>query len=276
MIDHLETLLGHPVVDWKAGEPLPAGAIPRVAIDYDDYENKRSWTDAFEEFLEEVDTGPLAGLVVGAYDFASSQNSAFVVEAIVAARDQFASLRALFIGDIVSEENEISWILQSDLSPLLEAFPDLEYLGARGGDGLKVGSPRHANLKTLVIESGGLDGGVVRALGEADLPALEHLELYLGTDEYGGTVTIEDLAPILEGRVFPALKYLGLRDAEIVDEVAGALVTAPVLNRIETLDLSLGTLGDEGAQALLDSPLVRGLKNSTCIIIFAPMRCRKS
>lgn len=260
MIDHLETLLGHTVVDWKAGDALPAGAIPRLALDYDDYEKKKSWTDAFQEFLEAVDTGPLAGLVVGAYDFESSQDSAFIVEAIVAARERFPALRALFIGDITSEENEISWIQQSDLSPLFAAFPDLEYLGVRGGDGLILGSPHHAQLKTLVVESGGLDGGVVRGLCEADLPALEHLELYLGTENYGGTVSVEDLRPILEGKLFPALHYLGLRDAEIADDVARAVANAPILQRIETLDLSLGMLGDEGAQALLDSSLVRKLR----------------
>lgn len=42
-----------------------------------------------------------------------------------------------------------------------------------------------------------------------------------------------------------------LPNTAIADEVAAALATAPVTARIEQLDLSLGTLGDDGAMALL-------------------------
>ena len=79
------------------------------------------------------------------------------------------------------------------------------------------------------------------AIGESDLPALAHLELWLGTDNYGGDVTVEDLSadPVRRARC-PRLTYLGLRDAEIADQVADALAGAPVVARLSTLDLSLG------------------------------------
>jgi hypothetical protein len=92
---------------------------------------------------------------------------------------------------------------------------------------------------------------VVRAVGDCDLPALTHLELWLGTDNYGGDATVEDLRPILAGTRFPRLTTLGLRDAEIADQVAAALASAPVVARLEVLDLSLGLLSDTGASALL-------------------------
>jgi len=38
------------------------------------------------------------------------------------------------------------------------------------------------------------------------------------------------------------------------------VAASPLMARIETLDLSLGTLGDEGAEALLTSPAVKKLK----------------
>ena len=88
-------------------------------------------------------------------------------------------------------------------------------------------------------------------VGECDLPALEHLELWLGTDSYGGNATVDDLAAILAGTRLPALRYLGLRDAELADEVAAAVAGAPVVARLSTLDLSLGVLSDVGAAALL-------------------------
>src|SRR5262249_44728682 len=51
-----------------------------------------------------------------------------------------------------------------------------------------------------------------------------------------------------------------LRDSQIADEIAAALVQAPILKRLEVLDLSLGTLSDEGAEALLRAPDLRSLK----------------
>jgi hypothetical protein len=100
----------------------------------------------------------------------------------------------------------------------------------------------------------------VRALTRAELPALEHLELWLGEENYGGSVRVADLTPLLSGQLFPNLKYLGLRNSEIADEIAAALLHAPVLDRIRVLDLSMGTLGDEGAAALLANPAVAKLE----------------
>jgi hypothetical protein len=66
--------------------------------------------------------------------------------------------------------------------------------------------------------------------------------------------------PLLTGKLFPKLKYLGLRDSVIGDEVAKAAAASPLVGRIDSLDLSLGTLGDEGGEALLASPAVKKLK----------------
>ena len=59
-----------------------------------------------------------------------------------------------------------------------------------------------------------------------------------------------DLAPILAGSRFPRLRHLALRNSDIQDEIAAALAR-PVVAGLATLDLSMGTLGDEGAEALL-------------------------
>jgi len=93
-----------------------------------------------------------------------------------------------------------------------------------------------------------------------DFPALEHLELWLGDSGYGWDGTVELLDPLLQGKLFPNLKYLGLRNSEISDEIAEAISTAPILERLEVLDLSMGTLGDRGADALLKAPALAKLK----------------
>nr|BFE77741.1 hypothetical protein GCM10020093_003420 [Planobispora longispora] len=101
------------------------------------------------------------------------------------------------------------------------------------------------------FESGGLPAEVVRAVGASEFPALEDLDLWLGVEEYGGDATVADLGPILSGERLPALRCLGLQDSEIQDEIAAAVATAPVVARLETLALAMGTLTDAGAEALL-------------------------
>jgi hypothetical protein len=81
----------------------------------------------------------------------------------------------------------------------------------------------------------------------------------LGDDGYGATATVDDLQPVLSGNLFPKLTYLGLRNSEIVDDIAKALIKAPILDRIVMLDLSMGILSDEGGAALLSNSKLVGL-----------------
>jgi hypothetical protein len=168
-------------------------------------------------------------------------------------------LRAIFFGDITFEECEISWIQNTDVSPIFDAYPALEHFAVRGANGLRLGTLRHQRLRSLTVQCGGLDAALTHDVTAADLPALDHMELWLGTANYGGTTTLDDLTPILSDARFPGLTYLGLRDSEIADAIATAVATAPVLDHLRILDLSLGTLGDAGAAALLASPAVARL-----------------
>jgi hypothetical protein len=181
---------------------------------------------------------------------------------LVSAHPKLPNLRGIFIGDMVTEENEVSWIMQSDVSPLLLTYPNLEHLRLRGTERLSLGGRLvHQKLRSLTIETGGLPPRLLEEVMASQLPALESLELWLGTSGYGGDVTVQDLRTLFAGGVFPALKRLGLRDSEIVDEIAAALPSAQILSRIEFLDLSLGTLSDEGGQALLNNPAIKRLKH---------------
>src|SRR5205085_1462516 len=138
----------------------------------------------------------VTGLIVGLWNTdIGSQDAASIIEAVVAARDRLPQITALFFGDIIMEECEISWIEQGDVSPLFQAYPALEHFGVRGGNGLSLGSPRHDHLKSLMVQAGGLNASVVRSITAAHLPALEHLELWLGDAGYGATVTLSDLQP---------------------------------------------------------------------------------
>jgi hypothetical protein len=256
---HVSEFAGLAVKDFdpELGIADPTGVIYRLSIDYED---EIRFTDLLARFLEDPNVARIPGLVVGFWQGEDSEaDSASIIEALVAARERLPELRALFLGDITREENEISWIQQSDVTPLLEAYPALEHFRVRGGSGLAIRPLRHEKLRSLVVETGGLDAQVVRGIVSSDLPMLEHLELWLGSNYYGGNVTVADLEPILQGDLFPSLARLGLRDSEIANEVAQALATAPVVHRLDVLDLSMGNLGDEGALALAENPAMADL-----------------
>ncbi|MEV2274373.1 STM4015 family protein [Nocardiopsis sp. NPDC049922] len=182
---------------------------------------------------------------------------------IISLAPRLTGLRALFFGEILQEDEEISWIGHCDLAPLLAAFPKLTEFTVRGGSGpLSLRVDGHPSLRRLTVQSGGLRSEVVRDVCASSLPELEHLELWLGDDAYavGTTAAVDDLAPVLSGEAFPKLRSLGLRNSDATGTWVRALADAPVTARLETLDLSLGTLRDEDVEPLLTAPVFRDLK----------------
>ncbi|MFC9897226.1 STM4015 family protein [Nocardia sp. NPDC127579] len=260
--EHFEEFHGLPVFEFPDAEttvelPAPATVAWRLAIE--PWDSKHTWPETFERFLATVESAQVRAIVVGAWG-ESDEDSAPVVAALVEAADRLPALRALFVGDITYDENECSWIHQSDLTPLFGAFPDLEEFGFRGGEQMEFTAVEHTALRSLSVQTGGLDAEVVRGIAASRLPALERLDLWLGTSQYGATAEIADLEPFLSGTTFPALRHLGLRNSDMQDQIAVAVSSAPVVARLTTLDLSMGTLGDEGAAALLEGQPLTHLK----------------
>lgn len=230
-----------------AVDPSP-DVVYRLSLAYDD---KRPMPDLIASFLDNVDKTTLEALIIGMWGEPYEVSADAVIAALANHAPQLPKLRALFIGDMTFEECEISWIVQGSYKPLLDAFPQLEELRIRGGNALTVEPFTHQNLRKLIIESGGLDQKIAQALSASRMPKLEHLELWLGTDGYGFSGDVALYQQVLAQLATPTLRYLGLRDAQIADELAVWLANEPLLASIETLDLSLGTIGDVGADALL-------------------------
>ena len=237
------------------------------------FREEEEFAPYFDRFLTAVDTTGISALLVGGWcDFTDDTAAEPARDLLIEHADRFPALRSLFFGEIVAEEYEISWIQQTDLAPLLAAFPELTELTVRGsGDpdmaesdapdagllGLAV--PEHTALRRLTVQSGGLPGRLCREIASSGLPALEHLELWLGVRDFRGDAVPADLEPVLSGTAFPNLVHLGLRDAEDTDAWVEALAEVPVTKELRTLDLSLGTLTDHGARVLLGTPVFRGL-----------------
>lgn len=216
-----------------------------------------------ELFVTSVDTTRVKALITGRWldKHTGDTSTAAVAELLLEQAEWLPALEALFIGDIVSEDQEVSWIKQVDPGPVLAAFPELRVFGLRGTSSLTMAPLRHERLEELTFQGGGLPHRVAEALCASELPSLTHLDLYLGEPSYYGDTVPKDLAPILRGTAFPALRHLALRNAENQDEIAAALARAPVVAQLETLDLSLGELSDEGAAALLAGQPLTHLKS---------------
>lgn len=259
---HVTTFANRSVEEFKRGNPIQNPAQIALALRCEYYNDEEEITEKLATLLEDPQAENLEALIIGAWRelIEAGQDSSHIIHALVDAKDKLSNLKAIFIGDIISEENEISWIAQSDITPILEAYPKLEVLQVRGGSGLKFSPCRHETLKTLIIETGGLGGQQVREILALELPALEHLEIWLGSEWYGGDSTVEDLRAILQDNRYPNLTYLGLRNAEYTDEIAQAVAQSPIIEQIKTLDLSMGTLGEAGAIELLNCSAIQQLE----------------
>lgn len=251
--ENLTTFYNLPVKDYEADTPLTNAdqTAYRVRLDWEQHDSGVKFIDHLNKLLDDPAADQLKALVIGDWGGVGEGNGIEpVIEAIVQAKDKLASLEAIFLADLISEESEISWIQQGDISPLWPAYPGLIEIGVRGGEGLSLGTLSLNNLRKLTVEAGGLPPSIVNEIATANLPNLEHLEVWLGTDEYGGDCTMDDVQPILNSTRFPKLNYLGLKNSVLADDIAAAVGTSSVIVQLQVLDLSMGTLRDIGVEAL--------------------------
>lgn len=262
MYGNLTEFFGKPVRDFQNSGDIAdfGGVAPRIRNDWED--ESRRLADMLGPMLDEPGGAAIEALVFGFWNehgAAGEATPAEAIELLVSRKSALPNLKALFIGDIISEENEISWINHDDLSAIWGAFPGLEHVVVRGANGLRLGQINHPRLNTLILQSGGLPAPLVREALAANAP-LTHLELWLGEQNYGSNTTVADFSALLAGELFPQLKRLGLCNSDYQDDIAEAMATAPIVERLEALDLSKGVLTDRGAQALAQSGRLGHLK----------------
>jgi uncharacterized protein (TIGR02996 family) len=153
---------------------------------------------------------------------------------------------------------ENSWAGLGDASALWKAVPRLEHLriqlnlgsaSANGND--EIGVFDLPRLKTLEVITGGMNAACARSFAAGKLPAAESIDLWFGSNNYGGDATVKDLEPLLAGDNVPKLRSLGLQNAEFADDIVQALAPSKLLARIESLSLAHGLMTDAGTQAIV-------------------------
>ncbi len=260
--EHLQTFGGLPVVTVEGDAPFPATDGPVAWRSAFEYDAPGSADEALAGWLARVPAPEsVTALLVGPHP--EPYDNLVPVGALAEAAGSFPALEHLFLAELTYEENEISWTHHGSLDPVLAALGgQLRTLRVRGGydyDGSGAPSPytftpfTSTSLRELAFESGGLPGEIVAALAASTLPALESLEIWFGSDNYGATTTVEQVAQLCASDGLPALTHLSLCNSEDPLAHLGALRGSPLLARIKELDLSKGVVGDECVEILTDA-----------------------
>lgn len=241
-----------PIDDFDAAAGLTKTATHacRLRVDWDDDKMESLFLARVDALLESPEIGSLRALVIGQWGD-SGTSAQPIIDKLLARADRLTSLRAVLFGDIEQEECEVSWIQQGDHGPLMSKLPNLEVYVVRGGENLDFTECSSGSLRTLVVQTGGLPTNTIESILAAKLPAVRHLELWLGEEEYGFNGDIDTVRSLINGSAFAPLTYLGLRNSQIVDAIAAAFEGSARFGTLAELDLSNGVLSDTGGEALL-------------------------
>lgn len=256
---HQDALLGD-LADALDEEELTVewhlGFIRVARVGQKDYDSERDIAELVKELIAHPSAKFLSALTIGMAHFDDENDYSDVISALQEALTELGghkTLQDLFIGDFqYPDDTEISWSHLHDISGLYKLLPDLRTLQLRGGS-LELGDVDLPKLEEFIVQTGGLPLSAVKSICNAKWPKLKRLEVWFGQDNYGGEGGVEDIQPILDGKGLPDLKTLGLCNAEFVDELCKVLPKAKVLPQLERLDLSKGTLSDEGARVLAEN-----------------------
>jgi uncharacterized protein (TIGR02996 family) len=229
-------------------------------------ENNRDWMDdkfdalgLVRPLFSSIACCALEDLRIGVLRWESNDEDVPAVLAEAANHEWARDLMRLHLGDVDPDSVDIAMHCIGDVGGLVtDGFPNLRFLRFHSGEyddeehKFGVAGLALPELRELVVETNVMRTSRLEALLAAELPRLERLELWFGAEEYGADATIDDLEPLLSGDVFPTVRHLALRNCEFANDIARALPSSAIASRLESLDLSMGTLEDDAAIVLAD------------------------
>ena len=218
---------------------------------YIDWDNEISREEFINNILADEDLVKIRSLVISRWGECYEESCQPIIDMFAEHAERFAHLESLFVGDMESEECEISWIQQGDYSRLYAALPNLKKLTIKGTQGLELGEIAHDKLEHLEIISGGAPCGVFASLQNSQLPALKTLIVYIGVENYGFDASLDIVMNLASKSLFPSLTHLGLVNSEEQNEITRRVLESDIMPQLEVLELSCGTLTDKGAEHLL-------------------------
>ncbi len=227
------------------------GFIHAAKLSHNQYTNK-DFKGTLAEVLETLLRHPsgrfLTELVFG---FNNDPNEDPLDDLIgILAKKAPATIRKLHFGDFVyPDETEMSWYHVGKLGKVWKAVPQLQTLIVQGGD-FELGTIELPEVLRAEFRTGGLSAASAKAIAKAVWPKIEHLEVWYGDDNYGGTAKVADVMALLDRRDLLRLTSLGIKNTQFTDELCGVLAAGELLPQLTRLDLSMGVMTDEGAELL--------------------------
>jgi uncharacterized protein (TIGR02996 family) len=184
------------------------------------------------------------------------------VPAVIAEAKKYpwaAELVSLHLGDVDGNIDMAHHMIGDVGKAISKSFPGLRRLKLhssaqtwRGGkETFGLSGIQLPELRELTIETCSMSKGRLAHVLAAKLPKLEKLELWFGSENYDGDANLKGLTKLFAGAVFPTLRHLGLRNAEFENEIAIAMTSSKIARQLESLDLSMGTMTELGADALI-------------------------
>lgn len=257
---YLTEFTGRPVIDY---DPVysPVEMTMSVYRLRETHDGLADFESLVAQFAQEEDIEEVTALVFGCWNIKCWESMPLdPAVALYRLKDKLPRLSALYVGDIEIEEQEISWIQQTEWGAVLQHFPELDYLHLRGGSGLGLTRFDHPLLETLIIEAHGMDHHLIEHVANARFPSLTTMELWLGTAEDDETLPIDEIKPLFypdpyEGWRAPNITSLGLVNCGWIDHLLQQTINAPIWPRLTSLDLSQGILTDVGLEALFENDL---------------------
>jgi len=247
LADHTKTYdgTGDDAFTWRFGF-IHAAKLSHNQYSDDGFEG--SMAEVLETLLRHPSGRFLTELVFG---FNNDPNEDPLDDLIgILARKAPATIRKLHFGDFeYPDETEMSWYHVGNLGKLWKAVPHLQALIVQGGE-FELGTIELPELVRAEFRTGGLSAASAKAIAKAMWPRIEHLEVWYGEDEYGGTAKVADAAALLDRTDLPRLTSLGIKNTSFTDELCGVLARGRLLPQLTRLDLSMGIMTDAGAQLL--------------------------
>lgn len=240
------------------------GFIRKAIVGYESYSDKRGLDDeetTADRAVAAILQHPSALLLEELTVTMNMMDDGMYFEEVVKALAHYGApaLRSLRLGEFNHAggpggidngyDYESSWTALGDASNLWEKLPNLERLrlqmnlgGYQGPS--TIGVFDLPKLQHLEIVTGGLSAENARSFVSGKLPELTSMTLWFGDDNYGGTTTVTDLAPVFAATNLPKLSHLGLVNCSFTDEIVDALAPSKVLRQLAELSLEHGSLDD--------------------------------
>lgn len=236
------------------------GFIFRVRLSHDSYSDE-AFKGKTVDILNDVLTHP-SGRFITEFAFQSNgdPNEDDLQDLIdLLGKKAPPTTRKITFGDNI---DQISWHHTGNLTKLWKGVPNLKVLEIETGE-FDVGKMVAPNLERAIFITGGLSKSCAKNIATATMPKIKHLEIYYGDEEYGGNCSVKDVRPLLARTDLKNLEYLGLKNSMFTNDIVKELKDAKILKTLKTLDLSLGTLTDEGAADLAAAK--SALKHLECL-----------